>query len=925
MQWLKITPIAALILVLTCTVAPGAEYFVAPDGNDENEGTREAPWQSLDHVNEALQPGDTATFLPGEYVGSIAPAVSGTAGAPIIYRSDEHRAARLIPDGSAEIIQLRGHEHITIEGFYIDGELRANWGHVVDSNHITISGCEMRRNPRTMVVRASSQVRLIDNLLSADRPRGDMLHLLDSTELVYEGNSSAHSGHCPVRIHRCVNVAVRANVFRNEWGRNYEFWKSARLLVENNIFTRARDSAGSGGASSKNLFEDGIYRNNLLFDNLGHFWNASGYIWTGSAPDSALYRGPFKAVNSRFYHNTISDNLGLGWALGGINTSSNIFKNNIFHRNDWTGGHVHVDRREGISGDNLFISNLFWSGEPELARVRYERADWGIEEANESTPTVGDFWSEFHENVEADPAFVDFENRDYRLRPESGAIDAGTALTFAVGAGTGSVLPVDDGVFFYDGMGIEGEEGDWIAVGTGDNIAQIERIELRYRLPALLHLDREVTWENAMPVSLPWAGDAPDIGAYQHGLAQTARMRAVASPATPEAGETVSFSLETPGREIQSVTWDFEDGTFAHDPAPTHTFAEPGNYGITVRATFTDGGRDVQPVFVRVVEPLDPEAPFVVGDFEEETRYTHWDYQFKFYRPHQTGSAWVEREDGEGRKMHIFYQDGKGNRTAGQIAPGLWDIDEYPIVRFDYRIPQGVPVTVQLTPFEAPDRPSAFFVAATENYADRLGEIDGHILVDDGNWHTLEMDVRLAREVYPELQHLRQWMFSTPWTTVPPPTGWLRFSALGSDFRSRPAGPEDVAVLASLDIVMLRGRAPGQWLEMPFTLEEEVSGEVFVDLLDHTSRGAVQILLNGEVVVEDYEHWTDGTVPARVSLGEMTLPAGEHTVRLVVLERRVGFIGLTGVSIQPEGAPDDRDLTLEDFEFWFDNFYILPE
>ena len=55
---------------------------------------------------------------------------------------------------------------------------------------------------------------------------------------------------------------------------------------------------------------------------------------------------------------------------------------------------------------------------------------------------------------------------------------------------------------FYDGFGIEGEEGDFIVVGTGDNLAQVLRVELRYYQSAILHLDREVTWEDGMPVTL---------------------------------------------------------------------------------------------------------------------------------------------------------------------------------------------------------------------------------------------------------------------------------------------------------------------------------------------------------------------------------------------------------------------------------------
>ena len=114
--------------------------------------------------------------------------------------------------------------------------------------------------------------------------------------------------------------------------------------------------------------------------------------------------------------------------------------------------------------------------------------------------------------------------------------------------------------------------------------------------------------------------------------------------------------------------------------------------------------------------------------------------------------------------MRIFYDPNKANRTAAQIAPGAWDIDRYPFVRFDYRIPEGVPVAIELTPFGGPDRPGAFTMGGTANRPERATDLDAYALIDDGQWHTITMDVRRVREAYPELQHLRQFMFLTNWT-----------------------------------------------------------------------------------------------------------------------------------------------------------------
>ncbi|NLJ36039.1 MAG: hypothetical protein GX358_07410 [candidate division WS1 bacterium] len=750
------------VFITAASPAPAAEYFLAPNGDDNAAGSREAPWASLAKANSALEAGDTVTLLPGEYAGTISPTRSGEPDAPVTYRASEPWGARIVPGEAGPLISLDGHQHITIQGLVIDGRMQSNWGQVTGCRHLTISGCEMRRNPTTMRVFKSSQVRLTDNLFSSDRLQGDTLHLLDCNEVLFEGNSTTRVGHCPLCIHNCHNVAVRANIFRAEWGRNYTFWNSGRLLIEGNIITRARDSAGSADSIAKNLYDDSIFRHNLVFDNLHIPLNTFSYTWGGITPTSPLYRGPFVAMNSRFYHNTIVDNLGYGWWLGGINVSSHVFQNNIFYRNDYAGGGIQIVRAEGISRDNRFVSNLLGNGEPGKPVVQYGSQFWTAEEANANTATVGEFWSEFHGNIDVDPAFVDAANRDYRLTADSPAIDAGTPLALAMGAGTGRELPVTDGRWFYDGFGIDGEEGDLIAIGSGDNIAQIERVELRYYQPAILHLDREVTWQDGMPVSLPWSGAAPDLGAFEHG-SHPSRLLALARPAEVEPGDTVHFSLDSQGKQVASVLWDFEDGSFSSDMKPLHSFAQSGHYGVTARVVFEDGRRGIAAVFVHVPERLDLQAPLVEVDFEDASREISWGYHFKFYRGHQTSAEHVARPDGEGKCMRIYYDPAKANSTAAQIAPGMWDMDRYPVVRFDYRIPAGVPVAVEVTPFAAAGVPGGFTLGGTEERPSRYEDLGICELVADGQWHTISLDVRRVREICPELRYLRQFMFYTNW------------------------------------------------------------------------------------------------------------------------------------------------------------------
>ncbi|MGI5817325.1 MAG: hypothetical protein ACOX9R_04435 [Armatimonadota bacterium] len=75
---------------------------------------------------------------------------------------------------------------------------------------------------------------------------------------------------------------------------------------------------------------------------------------------------------------------------------------------------------------------------------------------------------------------------------------------------------------------------------------------------------------------------------------------------------------------------------------------------------------------------------------------------------------------------------------------------------------RGAPDCIRAT-FSAPDRPSGFTLGGTPTRATRYDDLDAYSLTDDGRWHTVEIDVRQMREAYPELQHLRQFIFYTNW------------------------------------------------------------------------------------------------------------------------------------------------------------------
>ena len=127
---------AALALVLIAAAGPlaAATYYVDqkhPSAHDDNPGSEGAPWASLRRaMREPLAPGDTVIVKEGVYDASggtwnrpaLNPATSGTADAPITFRSEPRHAARLDSRGDDGAIGSFARDYIVIDGF----ELRGN-------------------------------------------------------------------------------------------------------------------------------------------------------------------------------------------------------------------------------------------------------------------------------------------------------------------------------------------------------------------------------------------------------------------------------------------------------------------------------------------------------------------------------------------------------------------------------------------------------------------------------------------------------------------------------------------------------------------------------------------------------------------------------------------------------------------------------
>ncbi len=146
--------------------------------------------------------------------------------------------------------------------------------------------------------------------------------------------------------------------------------------------------------------------------------------------------------------------------------------------------------------------------------------------------------------------------------------------------------------------------------------------------------------------------------------------------------------------------------------------------------------------------------------------------------------------------------------------------------------------------------------------------------------------------------------------------GWVERRALDAQVTCGPGTPEELlSNLDNIDIVLLKAKQPGTWMEMPFTLDENVTGRVYADLLDYTDRGILRIWLDGEPIVDGVNHYAPAATRSLADLGEHTLAAGEHSLRVEVSAGRPEsermYVGLVGVAIRPEGATDAQPQVFE--------------
>jgi len=122
----------------------GNIYYVAKDGSDQNPGTLDKPWLTIQHAAESLVAGDTVLIREGTYHESVYISQGGNEGNPITFSAYPDETP--VIDGTGVIESQNGliitQSYITLNGLEIcNWEDNAVW--VEQAAHIEISDCEI--------------------------------------------------------------------------------------------------------------------------------------------------------------------------------------------------------------------------------------------------------------------------------------------------------------------------------------------------------------------------------------------------------------------------------------------------------------------------------------------------------------------------------------------------------------------------------------------------------------------------------------------------------------------------------------------------------------------------------------------------------------------------------------------------------------
>jgi Right handed beta helix region len=315
-------------MLLVCALSSfAAQYYMAPNGSDNNPGTITAPWQSVSASSAKLRPGDTLYARGGTYTGQASVSwrsPSGAASAPITWKA--YPGETPVFDGQntqANFMSIVGTDWLVLDGITIRnyrGCCAAIWigysgsgtdyaennvirnmtitdiGNVNDQHHGSQThGIYVSYGNRNLTLNGNTILRITGAGIHCYHDPGLSGGYIFNN--VIDGQKIAAWG---IVLRDTTNVQVYNNTiintrpYNSDGGSDIDAAGSTNVTIQNNILSLPIEGAG-GIACSNNLFTDDANgnpsspncgTNNVIAPNSAGFANASAndYHLTSASP-----------------------------------------------------------------------------------------------------------------------------------------------------------------------------------------------------------------------------------------------------------------------------------------------------------------------------------------------------------------------------------------------------------------------------------------------------------------------------------------------------------------------------------------------------------------------------------------------------------------------------------------------------------------
>lgn len=562
---------ACVIVNPTVSPAPtaasaGRYYYVSPNGDDANPGTKTLPMQTIGKAAGVAKAGDVVLIQAGIYYEYVTPLYSGEPDKYITYQNagDGEVVIDAQNGQRAGCIEINNKSYLQFIGLTVRGANsyqtwpRAGISMTDGTHHILLDNITTYNNfvgimaygrdqPVSFITVKNSKTfdpvaktgnlhygvffyqkvydsNIVDNHVAYTLPEDQSYGIEVSTDfpglqsngasrIIITGNEVDHNETEGIHTWNAMGVWIGKNYLHDNGATGIQIEDgSENIVVEGNLSENNAQKyefeAGAWIDGSKNvLVRNNVLRSNkvgLLVTSTDRVIVHDNYVYLNDRGAQNLDNAAGLIVddsvtNLSVTHNTFYKNGANSAQRGAVDfgpfhpsCSSISFKNNIIAE---TASILDL-AQDSCSG---FVSdfNDFFNTRPLVMKWNQSQMDW----LTYLTVSGQDVHS-----LTQDPVFTDSLAFDFSLKPTSPLIGMGTVLAQTTNRGNGKTVIVTAADFFSDGFGVA--NGDAIVIGNSQaNIAAVD-----YTSHSIT-LDRAIRWNEGDPVSFPFDGSAPDMGA----------------------------------------------------------------------------------------------------------------------------------------------------------------------------------------------------------------------------------------------------------------------------------------------------------------------------------------------------------------------------------------------------------------------------